>query len=1093
MPNQYAAFISYAHRYKDWVGALQRNLEACLRAAGAGPADIFLDQTDLASGRSWVAQLQEGVAKADHLILVATPESLASPRVKDEWNSFIALNRDWAEGNLHILMLVDVPLPPFLTQMQYLDVVERDEASYRGSLGILARGLLGLSRRDKFDLPSNLAIPSAPADVLSRSIRHQLLSSLAPLVKRKAFRPTVASALGVAPATLEGHITPEAAASAALVAATGDDRRVTAALRIVRALHETFEEEDDELLGKLEKIQSELERLGDNEGDGGLLSSWLKKVASDHSRLVPFFEHANLEVLDRVYVQLELRPEERLLRSQETAERGLEIGLGGEPLTLRRLLELDRDKHAWVTQRWVVRGDPGAGKTTLLRHLAATLAKESERRWIPVFESLPRLMKEPEWLLHRLERQMRRAGETVQGLAAALDREGQEGRLLLLLDGLDEVPRDDREEAEALIRQLSARWPQTPLVVTSRPIGYRRPGSEFVELDLLPFGEDQRREFLTSWFQRPTASGQCPDVEQMMKSLRSEPGLWELSENPLYLTLMALLFEEGKTPDRSRAQLYQDVFNLLLDGRHRPGRTPIEAKEAVYQILRRLACDMTTDNRDHEARSKLEARLLKKHFDSLREPIERIPTWKHSLGTFLDDLAEEVGILGPHDGPTADWKYWHRTFREALTAEFLAAELNSGGKAKTLERASAVASNESNWAEPFALLVSQANKPDTLVLSLMEANRELGIRAVATAQRLEDETLRQVLNLTDDWNERSKVYEEIPTLLDEPERAVALVDRLRQGTRNGNDLFFLDLALTGIAERWPGEAERLVESARSRFFDHIPPVADPELLWTLETPLDGPVELWRKNKDDEGWVGSPQDEEGREDYEGPQHRVHIAHPFWLGAAPVTNAQYAAFDPDKAFYPRKNVSSDELLTHPRVSVTWYEAVSFCRWLGSQPGFEGTNPRLPMEEEWEIACRAGAETRFWRGDDETDLKKIGWFEDNSENRTHEVGEKPANPWGLYDVHGNVWEWTASPFNEKRYQNRPQDKPHLLDAAAVAADLAAPPRVRRVMRGGSCWSPALGCRSACRDVRGPRDEFRSQGFRVLLSSAPSRDSRR
>ncbi len=95
--------------------------------------------------------------------------------------------------------------------------------------------------------------------------------------------------------------------------------------------------------------------------------------------------------------------------------------------------------------------------STLLRHLAAGLAGESERRWVPVFESLPRLMREPEFLLTRLERQLLRTGERVKGLAGALEREAQEGRLLLLLDGLDEVPRERREEAESALRDFSTR------------------------------------------------------------------------------------------------------------------------------------------------------------------------------------------------------------------------------------------------------------------------------------------------------------------------------------------------------------------------------------------------------------------------------------------------------------------------------------------------------------------------------------------------------------------------------------------------------------------------------------------------------------
>jgi predicted NACHT family NTPase len=141
-----------------------------------------------------------------------------------------------------------------------------------------------------------------------------------------------------------------------------------------------------------------------------------------------------------------------------------------------------------VTRRWVVRGDPGSGKTTLLRHLAARLAEESPPRWVPVFQSLPVLLRKREFLLDRIERQMGRADH--RGMAAVLEREGQEGRLLLLLDGLDEV--EDREDAETLLRQLSERWPRTPLVVTTRPIGYRRFDAAFRELELQPFDRERR-------------------------------------------------------------------------------------------------------------------------------------------------------------------------------------------------------------------------------------------------------------------------------------------------------------------------------------------------------------------------------------------------------------------------------------------------------------------------------------------------------------------------------------------------------------------------------------------------------------------------
>ncbi|MEM9291025.1 MAG: SUMF1/EgtB/PvdO family nonheme iron enzyme [Acidobacteriota bacterium] len=353
------------------------------------------------------------------------------------------------------------------------------------------------------------------------------------------------------------------------------------------------------------------------------------------------------------------------------------------------------------------------------------------------------------------------------------------------------------------------------------------------------------------------------------------------------------------------------------------------------------------------------------------------------------------------------------------------------------------------------------------------------------------ETIVAALKLAeDDLEERAKVFEGLPEQLADPSSCLVLVEQLKEGCRNGFDLYWLWWIVEETQRRWPRDprAGDLLE----RFFDHIPAPEDPELFKILHTPLDGAVKLWVEVSAGEAWVGSPQAEEGRDGDEGPQHRVRIPASFWLGAGTVTNTQYAAFDPHKAFYRWEHLSSSELRAHPRVDVTWFEAVSFCRWLGRQPGFEGTEPRLPIEEELEVACRAGTKTRFWRGDDETDLKQVGWFQENSERRAHRVGEKPANDWGFYDIHGNVWEWTTSPWDEERYQNRRQDTSRLLDAAAVAADLAAPPSVWRVVRGGGYWDPARGCRSACRDFRDPRYGFGDQGFRVLLSSAPVGEGR-
>ena len=211
--------------------------------------------------------------------------------------------------------------------------------------------------------------------------------------------------------------------------------------------------------------------------------------------------------------------------------------------------------------------------------------------------------------------------------------------------------------------------------------------------------------------------------------------------------------------------------------------------------------------------------------------------------------------------------------------------------------------------------------------------------------------------------------------------------------------------------------------------------------------------------------------------EGPQHRVTITRPFCLGACEITQAEYQRVteaNPSK-FSPqgqgRQGVASQDTARYPVESVSWQEAVEFCRRLSDLAAERsaGRVYRLPTEAEWEFCCRAGTQTSWSCGDDEAALAEYAWFRSLSSETTHPAGQKKPNAWGLYDMHGNVFEWCADWYAADYYQRSAAEDP-----AGPASGL------ERVIRGGSYWNLPADCRSAAR-VGSPLDGSSLIGFRV------------
>jgi formylglycine-generating enzyme required for sulfatase activity len=221
-------------------------------------------------------------------------------------------------------------------------------------------------------------------------------------------------------------------------------------------------------------------------------------------------------------------------------------------------------------------------------------------------------------------------------------------------------------------------------------------------------------------------------------------------------------------------------------------------------------------------------------------------------------------------------------------------------------------------------------------------------------------------------------------------------------------------------------------------------------------------------------MGSPESEQGRQKNE-EQHEVTISKDYYLGVHEVTQAQYETVMGKNPSHFQGAIVGNENADLPVENVSWDDAVEFCKKLSDLPEEKkaGRVYRLPTEAQWENACRAGSKTAYLFDDEEGLLPEYGWFNRNSSNRTHTVGLLEPNAWGLYDMHGNVWEWCSDWYGA--YPN-----------GAVSDPVGPRKGSFRVLRGG-CWIvEAPFCQSALRRCNFPSGSGSYYGFRVALSSS-------
>jgi formylglycine-generating enzyme required for sulfatase activity len=242
-------------------------------------------------------------------------------------------------------------------------------------------------------------------------------------------------------------------------------------------------------------------------------------------------------------------------------------------------------------------------------------------------------------------------------------------------------------------------------------------------------------------------------------------------------------------------------------------------------------------------------------------------------------------------------------------------------------------------------------------------------------------------------------------------------------------------------------------------------------------------------------MGSPESEADRGDGEGPQVEI-VVEPCWIGVYEITWAEYKTYmsmcdvftgfqthklrpvkednqldavtAPSNLYDPTFTFQSGSKPRQPALSMSQFAAKQYTKWLSL---LSGRFYRLPTEAEWEYACRAGTTTAYSFGDDPEKLGDYAWYYENASDRTHEVGQKKPNPWGLYDMHGNVGEWVLDAYTEDGYKALAGKTTKAADAVSWPTKL-----YPRVARGGTWDFDPEQCRSAAR-LPSSDDEWRRE----------------
>jgi formylglycine-generating enzyme required for sulfatase activity len=535
-----------------------------------------------------------------------------------------------------------------------------------------------------------------------------------------------------------------------------------------------------------------------------------------------------------------------------------------------------------------------------------------------------------------------------------------------------------------------------------------------------------------------------------------QPGIAQIAANPLILTILCVVYWEEQKLPHGRADIYDRCLEVFLRHRTKLRRDPGQEARKPFDPVkaRQVLAELAWWLHERKQRGASLEEMATRAAEGLRKVAD--PAVGADGQSFIKDrMQDECGIIVTSSG---ERQFLHLTFQEFLAAEHAIAE-------RMLDRIAA-GLGDKWWHEPAFHALRRGKEKDA---------------SDFFEKLLTGGALAELLAAPNDEFNASGLFGELmrdTTALPSEKFRVFLA-----GHRSPEEI--IRLVVRGLAARpvLVPDLARSVGDLAVRSKDRELRISGALILDRCGLPLPTALAAERdalhidlrtgitflRLPAGRFQMGTPWALLGEKgtDFERPVREVTLTQPFWLARHPVTNQEYRVFLEANPDAPKPEYWDEPKLNgehQPVVGVSWHEALRFCEWAGF---------RLPTEAEWEYACRAGTRTHYSFGDSPKELREYAWFEENSGGRSRNVGMKRPNPWGLHDMHGNVWEWCQDWFG-----------PY---SAGMATDPQGPEQASgRVRRGGSWGSSARFCRSAFRFRFSPESRINFLGFRPVLTLA-------